>query len=331
MMARQRPLLFSTTQYDALRQRIAQSGHFEPGQVERQAFPDGERYHRLVSDVFDRDVVLLSGTIDSDETLELFHLANAIVDYGAARLNVLLPYFGYATMERAVKPREAVKAKYNARLLSAIPAAAFGNRFFFVDLHAEGIPHYMEGGARTVHIYAKPVVLQAAKALAHEYVSQRPSPPPFVIASTDAGRAKWVESLAKDLGAPPAFAYKRRLNGEATETLGIGGAPVEGALVIMYDDMIRTGSSIKHAAQAYLEAGAEAVAVICTHGLFPGAALQALKQAQWRGQPLLWRIVCADTHPRALSLADGDFLVVKSIGSLLAQQLQPTCPLPPHS
>ena len=321
-MTKQLPLLFSTAQYDILRQRIEQAGNFEPGWIERRAFPDGERYHRLISDVDGRDVVLLSGAIDNDETLELFHLANAIVDYGASRLSVLLPYFGYATMERAVKPREAVKAKYNARLLSAIPPAAFGNRFFFVDLHSEGIPHYLEGGARTVHVYAKPVVLQAARALVDAYASQRREPTPFVIASTDAGRAKWVESLAKDLGAPPAFAYKRRLDGENTETLGIGGAPVDGALVLIYDDMIRTGSSIKHAAQAYLEAGAEAVAAICTHGLFPGAALQELQQAQWRGRPLLWRMVCADTHPRALSLQDGDFLVVKSIGPLLAQHLQ---------
>lgn len=338
-MTGQPPLIFSTTHYDGLRQIMEQSGAFETGQVERKSFPDGERYHRLDSDVYDRDVVLLSGAIHSDETLELFHMANAIVDYGALRLNLVMPYFGYATMERAVKLREAVKAKYNARLLSAIPPAALGNRFFFVDLHSEGLPHYMEGGAQTVHIYAKPIILQAAKELVTEYatprlvIAAREMPvdrpggrgqvaPAFVMASTDAGRAKWVESLAKDIGAPPAFAYKRRLSGEDTEALGIGGAPVEGAFVIIYDDMIRTGSSIKQAAQAYLEAGATAVTAICTHGLFPGTALQELRQAQWRGQPLLRRIICTDTHPRARSLQDDDFLVVKSIGALLAHQVR---------
>ncbi|ETX07793.1 MAG: hypothetical protein ETSY2_09170 [Candidatus Entotheonella gemina] len=324
-------LIFSTTHYDALRRMMEQSGDFEPGQVERKQFPDGERYHRLGSDVYDRDVVLLSGTIDSDETMELFHMANAIVDYGARRLNLVIPYFGYATMERAVKPHEAVKAKYNARLLSAIPPAAFGNRFFFVDLHSEGIPHYMEGAAQTVHIYAKPIVLQAAEALVTERANPLAMPgsrdgsgeTPCVMASTDAGRAKWVESLAKELGLPPAFAYKRRLSGESTETLGIGGASVTGALVIIYDDMIRTGGSIRQAAAAYMAAGAHGVAVICTHGLFPGDTLQTLQRAQWQGQPLLRKIICTDTHPRVHALPqDNDFLVVKSVGPLLAQYVR---------
>src|SRR4029079_19591324 len=93
--------------------------------------------------------------------------------------------------------------------LSAIPPAAAGNRVFLVDLHAEGIPHYFEGGVRPVHVYAKSVVVEAARRLA--------GGDDIVLACTDAGRAKWVESLANEMGVPASFVFKRRLDGSHTE------------------------------------------------------------------------------------------------------------------
>jgi len=110
-------------------------------------------------------------------------------------------------MERAVKPGEVVTAKTRARLFSAVPLAAAGNRVFLVDLHAEGIPHYFEGGIRPVHVYAKPVVVDLARRLGGDDI---------VLACTDAGRAKWVESLANEMGVPASFVFKRRLDGTLT-------------------------------------------------------------------------------------------------------------------
>ena len=46
-----------------------------------------------------------------------------------------MPYFGYSTMERAVKPGEVVVAKTRARLLSAIPAPEGGTHLLLFDLH----------------------------------------------------------------------------------------------------------------------------------------------------------------------------------------------------
>jgi ribose-phosphate pyrophosphokinase len=51
-------------------------------------------------------VVLIGGTPSDADTLELFDLACSIVKYGARSLALLIPYFGYSTMERAVKAGE---------------------------------------------------------------------------------------------------------------------------------------------------------------------------------------------------------------------------------
>src|SRR4051794_8427225 len=101
-----RLLAFATTRYEPMRNALCEQLGAEPGGVERQSFPDGERYRRLGTDVAGRHVLFVGGTIDDAETLELYDLACAAAKYGARSLTLVMPYFGYATMERAVKPGE---------------------------------------------------------------------------------------------------------------------------------------------------------------------------------------------------------------------------------
>ncbi len=300
-----RTLVFSTEAYGALRAELCHRGSFEPGEVERQRFPDGERYQRLLTDVEGRDVAVVGGTISDADTLELYDLACGVVECGARSLTLVLPYFGYSTMERAAKSGEVVTAKTRARLLSSIPVPGAGSRVLLLDLHSEGIPYYFEGGIRPLHLYAKPVVLRAVRQLGGS---------DFVVACTDAGRAKWVESLANDLGVLPSFVFKRRLDGARTEVTAVS-AVVRDRAVVIYDDMIRTGSSLLKAAQAYKDAGATRISVVTTHGLFPGDALDRLKASG-----LVDLVICTDSHPRALELKS-DFLRVESVAAVFAEHL----------
>ena len=300
------PLVFSTRRYAYLRDDLAPLGPFEPGAVEVSTFPDGERYQRVATPVAGRDVVLIGGTVSDEDALELFDLACGIVRYGARSLALVIPYFGYSTMERAVKDGEVVTAKTRARLFSAIPLAAAGNRVFLVDLHAEGIPHYFEGGIRPVHVYAKPVIVELARRLGGD---------DLVLACTDAGRAKWVESLANEMGVSASFVFKRRLDARRTEVTAMSAA-VSGKSVVIYDDMIRTGGSLIAAARAYKDAGAVRLTAIATHGVFPGDALDKIVASG-----LFSTVACTDTHPRARELA-GPKLHVASIAGVLAQALE---------
>ena len=70
------------------------------------------------------------------------------------------------------------------------------------------------------------------------------------------------------------------------------------------------------AARAYLDAGASEITAIATHGLFPGDALERI-----RASGLFTRIVCTDSHPRALALEDG-FLQIKSVAPVFARRLE---------
>ncbi|HET6347267.1 MAG TPA: ribose-phosphate diphosphokinase [Myxococcota bacterium] len=307
-------VVFSLQAYADLRDQICALTGLEAGAIVTKTFPDGERYARIETRVAGRDVVLIGGTVSDADTLLLYDLAAGMVSYGAHTLTLIIPYFGYGTMERAIEPGEIVTCKTRARLFSGIAAAGSGNQVVLLDLHSEGIPHYFEGHMRTVHLYAKPVILAAARRLGGE---------DFVLACTDAGRAKWVESLANDLGVSAAFVFKRRIDPQTTEVATIS-AQVQGKRVVIYDDMIRTGSSLVHAAQAYRDAGASEISAIATHGLFPEDAMDRI-----RATGLFTQIVCTDSHPRAQALAN-DWLRIESVAAIFATFLAP-CGGPPES
>jgi ribose-phosphate pyrophosphokinase len=300
------PLVFSIAPYDYLGAAIAEHGGWEHGTIHRERFPDGENYCRIETDPADRDVILVGGTIDDSATLALYDLACGLVGSGAYRLSMVIPYFGYSTMERSTRDGEIVTAKTRARLLSSIPLASRGTQVFLLDLHVASIAHYFEGGIRPIHVYAKALITEAARRLGGD---------DFVLACTDAGRAKWVESLANDLGVQAAFVYKRRVSGSETHVTGVS-AQVAGKRVVIYDDMIRTGGSLINAAQAYRDAGAVAIDAVATHGLFPGDSLARIQATGLFGQ-----VATTDSHPRAVALRS-EYLHVASTAHLLAEHLR---------
>lgn len=299
------PLLLTIPSYEPLGALLLAQGGLEPGAVERRTFPDGERYQRLECDVRDRDVVLLAGTPGDDDTLLAYDLASAVVRNGARRLTWVCPYFGYSTMERAARPGEVVVAKTRARLLSAVPRAPLGNRVLLVDLHAAGIPHYFEEEVNAFHLYAKALALEAARAFGGD---------DLVLAAPDAGRAGWVESLAREVGADTAFVRKRRLSGASTEVTFVD-AQVDGRAVVIYDDMVRTGGTLVQAARAYRERGARAVFAVATHLVLPDGALDRLRESG-----ALDGVAGTDTHPRARR-HEGPFVTIRSVAPLIAAWL----------
>ncbi|MBY0359814.1 MAG: ribose-phosphate diphosphokinase [Candidatus Obscuribacterales bacterium] len=346
-----KPILFASQNYGYLAQEMLEVGRFKPGKVARGIdkklgvpveefipFPDGERYHALMTEVKGREVVIVGGTIDEFETMEIFHLASAAHEQGALKLTIVMPYFGYSTMERAIRPGEAVKAKYLARMFSYLPRTPMGNSFYFMDLHTEGLPYYFENGVYTDHVYGQPVILGAiAQAAAgnplivtstlDECLPASPeSISQFVVGSTDAGRAKWVETYVKamrkrKLNVIPAFVIKGRISGDSTVVRDVS-ADVEGRTVLMYDDIGRTCGSLIGAAEAYMERGAKEVMAVLTHGALPAGAVDRLRNATFgsTGRKLVSRLIVTNTHPSAVRQKD-DFLTVVSTAKLFCKRM----------
>jgi ribose-phosphate pyrophosphokinase len=253
--------------------------------VDERQFPDGERYLRFdLADSFGlvgSDVVIVGATEGGASLEEVYRLGCGAVEHGARSLVLVVPYFGYSTMERATLPGEVVTAKVIARQLSAIPRAPRGTWVLLMDLHSAGIVHYFEGDAVALELYAQPKVLAAIGDLKLDSLC---------LASTDMGRAKWVEALANKLDAPVALIHKKRLSGSETRVAAVVG-DVAGRDVVIYDDMIRTGGSLVQAAEAYTKAGARTVHAATTHLVLPPGSVERLEGAPLEG------VIGTDTHP----------------------------------
>ncbi len=299
-------LLYSTANYEYLAGELAERGGFERGAIERKTFPDGELYRRVLGEPWGRDVVLLGGTPTDLDWLELYDLGCARSRGGARSLSIAMPYFGYSTMERAVKRGEVVTAKTRARLISAIPACEGGTRTFLFDLHTDGIEFYFSDNHVTHHVYGASLVIEIVKALGRGRE--------LVLGATDAGRAKWVESLARDIGCAPAFVYKRRDPDSGGLSITGVNADVDGKVVVLYDDMIRTGSSLLQAARAYRHAGAIEVHAVASHLVLPGDALERLTSSG-----LIDSVNGTNSHPGSAKV--GDRGTVASCAELFAREL----------
>ena len=73
---------------------------------------------------------------------------------------------------------------------------------------------------------------------------------------------------------------KHRSGGDVSGELFVG--DVDGAVVVVYADVISTGGTIARATAAALARGARAVHAAATHGLFVGEAVHLLSAARVR-------------------------------------------------
>jgi ribose-phosphate pyrophosphokinase len=303
-------ILVASARYGYLAEaiRVACPGMFEEEVwLHRDHFKDGERYHRWLKQIDRRDIVIVGGTIDDTEFMEVCDIISMSHQYGADHVTLIIPCFGYQTMERAVEFGEDVKAKNRARMLSYLPRTRGGLTVAMFDLHADGIAHYFENNVVTTHLYSKSLVKSVVDGLKGQGE--------LVMGATDAGRAKWVDSLAREWGLGVGFVLKNRPGKDRTEVMMVS-ASVRGCNVFMFDDMLRTGTTGMNAARAYRSKGAKLIWLMCTHGFAPGdtiARLQAEKDR--RNKPLFAGIILIDSHPRALEVAAENSGYVTLIGS----------------
>jgi len=253
--------------------------------TERKYFGDGEKYYRIMTqqrdELLGRDVILVASTHTDDDFAEVMRVGTAAAQYGAHRLIFVMPFFGYASMERASRPGEVVTAKVHATQLSNIPQGDTRNVFFMLDLHTAGLVNYFEGSSLRFELYAEKIFLEAIKKLNLKS---------FIFASADLGRPRWVTSYANHFQTDVAFIRKVRQFEDTKIDAVIG--EVENKIVIIYDDMIRSGSTLINAANLYLDRGAKEVYAIISH-----LALNDIGVVKKIESSSISKIITTNSHP----------------------------------
>lgn len=299
--------ILSSQKYEYLKQNILKHGErFNDIKIETETFPDGEHYWKIVNpeQLRHKPAVYIGGTVDDESIFELYNLASTLVREQCSSLHIVIPYFGYSTMERAVKEGEVVTAKNIANLISSIPQAPLGNFVYMMDLHSLGTQYYFENTIHPIHLTSWNVIKNMLMQFGKD----------VVLASTDMGRAKWIEKMGNELHLETAYIMKKRISGAKTEVVALN-AEVKDKDIVIFDDMIRSGTSLIHAAEAYKNAGAKNIYVITVHGIFVSGAMNKLKSCG-----AIKKILCTNTHINAQNMKD-EFVKVYDISEVIAERL----------
>ena len=147
--------LFSGTAHPELSQAIAKALNMELGKVDIQRFPDGEIFVQYIDSLRTADAFLIQPTCNpaNDNMMELLIMLDAARRASAARITVVIPYFGYARQDRKDKPKVPITAKLVANLMTVAGA----ERILTLDLHSQQIQGFFD--IPLDHLYAAPVML----------------------------------------------------------------------------------------------------------------------------------------------------------------------------
>lgn len=260
-------------------------------------FADGERYHAFPCDISGKDIVIIAATPDDSAHQELVDLIAGCRFWNGRTVNVVIPYLGYSTMERA-KPDSGEIPKGITRTRQIYRARP--DYVAFIDLHSEAVLHAHAGEVRTRHLWTEHL---AARKIIEIGVED------YALVSPDYGFSKRVARLAGLLGCPHTAANKDRFDVDQT-IVGQLSSTVRGKTAIICDDMIRTGGSMLQTVDRCYQAGAVNVLIMATHLVLP---TEARSRFQEKG---IDRIIGSDTYPGRYS---DDLLDLYSVAPLIAE------------
>jgi ribose-phosphate pyrophosphokinase len=269
--------LFSGTANPKLAEAIGEHIGVKVGEAKMQRFADGEVYFQLLENVRGVDVFVVQPTcypVDQ-HLMELLVMIDALKRASAARITVVVPYYGYARQDRKDRPRVAISAKLIADLLTTAGA----NRALFVDLHAAQIQGFFN--IPVDHLFASPVLVSYFREL---------NLPNLTVVSPDAGGVERARFFAQKVGAPLAIVDKRRTDINVAEVMHVVG-DVEGQTCLIIDDIIDTAGTLVKTVDALYDNGAAAVYACASHAVLSGPAIDRIANSR------LEQLVVTDTIP----------------------------------
>jgi ribose-phosphate pyrophosphokinase len=294
--------LFSGTANRPLAEEIGRHIGVAVGEAKLQRFADGEVYFQLLENVRGVDVFVVQPTcypVDQ-HLVELLVMIDALKRASAARITVVVPYYGYARQDRKDRPRVAISAKLIADLLTTAGA----NRALFVDLHAAQIQGFFN--IPVDHLYASPVLVSYFRELAL---------PRLTVVSPDAGGVERARFFAQKVGAPLAIVDKRRTDMNVTEVMHVIG-DVNGKSCLIIDDIIDTAGTLVKTVDALYANGAATVYAGASHAILSGPAIDRIAASR------LEQLVVTNTVPLREAAQKLPKIKVLSIAGLLGAAIE---------
>jgi ribose-phosphate pyrophosphokinase len=250
-------------------------------------FPDGESYTQVKSNL-DDDVIIIQSTPTDQDLIYLLQLLDICQ---AARISLVIPYFGYARQDKIFKPGEAMTARAVAAALN--PFLKSGN-VSLVNIHATSVLSHFQCPAQNLDATA----LLAEKIRGMDLKD-------VVVISPDKGAIAMAKTAAQTLNADSDYLQKTRHSGTEV-SLAPKEVNVRGRDVVIFDDMIATGGTMATAIAMLRDQGASRVFLATVHAVLTGSAMIKLYRSGVEG------VIAADTLDRGVSTVSVAPLIAKA-------------------
>jgi len=215
--------------------------------------------------------------------LEASLLINAARKSSASEITLVWPYFGWARSDKKWRRGMGIAGTLFANLL----VSAGMDRFVVVDLHSpqfEGVfpPTTIVDHLRTLPLFARYIyqLIKLGKLNKNK----------TIILPGDEGIHKTAEELGEALGIEVGSTIKTRISSSRVIIRGLAG-DLKDKTVIIYDDEICTGGTVRTLVAHLEKKGVKEVYLIATHGVFNKKTVNNLSH------PLIQEIVVTDTLP----------------------------------
>ncbi|MBW6519097.1 MAG: ribose-phosphate diphosphokinase [ANME-2 cluster archaeon] len=272
-----------------LASRVASALGCELAVCEFKRFPDQEMYIRIMDDIGPEAVIIQSTATDSDY-VALLQLIDACST--AERVQVVIPYMGYARQDKVFNRGEALSARAMARTIEA-------ENVITVNIHETSVLEHFR--CTTMNIDAAPLMGQYIRDMDH---FRDP-----VVLAPDAGAKGLAASAAEELGIDYDHLEKKRLSGD-TVRVAPKNLDVKDRDVVILDDIVSTGGTMAEAVRMLRQQGAADVYVACIHPVLAGSAILKLYRSG------VVDVISTDTIEKAVSRVSVAQLIAKTINEL---------------
>ncbi|PIS05571.1 MAG: hypothetical protein COT81_00210 [Candidatus Buchananbacteria bacterium CG10_big_fil_rev_8_21_14_0_10_42_9] len=257
-------LIFSTNASVNLAKSLARSKKFRLAKAEVTRFADQEIAIALKERVKGREAYVIGATYPpGDNLLELLILIHTLKVNGAKKVNVIIPYFGYAKADR-VHP---AGTTFSSKLIVQTIEAAGATKVIVVDMHGHRVPKLFK--IKYQGISAVPLLI---KELEKTKIKN------FTIAATDKGSIKRAEKYASALGIKKIVKVSKSRPGRDRAIVTDVSGEVKNMNVILADDMVQSGGTLCKTAAALKALGARGIYCAVTHILPTGPAFEILQK-----------------------------------------------------
>lgn len=228
-------------------------------------FPDGE-IRVTVGPAAPTGIIYASLDQPNDKLIAILFAAEALRREGAHRLVLVAPYLCYMRQDAAFHPGEAISQRAIGRLL-----AATVDRVITVDahLHRTADIKAVFPGIAADNLSAMPVIAEALAGI----------DPATIVVGPDAESQPWVSDLAARLKLEHAVGRKARHGDRSVQIDFLGQAAFAGRPVLLVDDIVSSGGTLKTCARTVKEAGAATIDAVITHALFPASMTDEFARA----------------------------------------------------